>query len=87
MQFHTTVLSGAGNYSIDKADNALQVTIQAGANSSFMFRGNASFKGQSSINQTLTSGITLVSENTQSPLDGLLITWVSGTVNITIGVT
>jgi len=76
----------AGSLAIDAVDGVTQMSIQANASSSCEILGNFPFKGTTSTAIVLANGesVTLTA-STNSPIDGLLITHVSGTVDILIG--
>jgi len=75
-----------GSLAIDAVDGVTQMSIQANATSSCEILGNFPFKGNTSTAIVLSNGesVTLTAP-TNSPLDGVLITHVSGTVDILIG--
>jgi len=87
MTFYTTTLS-SGSLEILTADGAQMVSIEPNSGSSCTVLGSLPFKGLTptaiilDANQVLT-----ISSNTPtSPLNGITITHVSGTVDIVVGV-
>ena len=86
MQVYTTTLS-AGEITINKEDGVSQLSIQPNADSACLFTGNMTFKGANSTSLALgeTQVFTVSSQTASSPLDGITITWVSGTVEIVMG--
>ena len=67
----------------------MAISIQsAPAGGQFTINGNSSFKGIASTNLSLVDGVgvNLVAPNFATPLDGITITWESGTVNILLTV-
>lgn len=88
MQFYTTTLNNGDVLTIDRADGAQQVSIEANTTSSATFLGNLPFKGQSPTAVVIDAKqiLTVTSNTPTSPLDGITITCTSGTVDIIIGV-
>lgn len=86
MKFFTKTLS-SGSLTISNSDYVQQVSIQANASSSCTFIGSAFFRGEGSTAIALENGegITITSGVPNSPIDGLTITWVSGTIDVLIG--
>ena len=87
MTFYTTTLS-SGSLQIDSADGAMQVSIEPNSSSSCTVLGSLPFKGLTPLPILLDSNqvLTISAMSPSSPLNGLTITWVSGTVDIIIGV-
>lgn len=86
MRLFTYVLT-SGSIDIDATDGVTAFTIQANTGSSCTIGGNISFKGISSSNVLLENGETFTQTTTpNSPLDGIRITWVSGTIDILISI-
>lgn len=85
MRIYTKTLS-SGTLSVATADGVTQISIQANNSSSATIIGNFPFQGVAATNITLNDGqsITLVTAP-NSPLDGMTVTWVSGTIDILIG--
>jgi hypothetical protein len=75
-----------GSLSISSSDGVTQMSIQANPTSSCEILGNFPFQGNTSTAIVLSNGesVTLTAP-TNSPLDGITITHVSGTVDILIG--
>jgi hypothetical protein len=76
----------SGVITINDSDEVTQLSIQANSSSSVSVLGNFTFKGMTSNAVTLSNGegITLTAPSLNSTLDGLTITWLSGTVDIVI---
>lgn len=88
MRFFTKTLT-SGSLSIDFNDGAMFVSVQCDSSTgSATILGNLPFKGQSPNAVTLTAGqgVNISALSPASPLDGLTITWVAGTVDVLIGV-
>ncbi len=86
MRFATRVLT-SGSLTLNAIDGASFVSVITDSTSSCTFFGNLPFKNVASDAITVTGfGFNLTSPTPTSPLDGIVITWVSGTVNIIIGV-
>ena len=69
------------------ADGVAAISVQAAtAGGSVTVLGNLPFSGSAPSAITLSDGegITLTSPNFATPISGLTITWVSGTVNLLI---
>jgi len=88
MKIYTKSLT-SGSFTIDAAKGVLLLSFKTAASSSCTFSGDGTFGTDSSETQSFgaSDGLTLTSQNPQSPLQGVTITWVSGTVNIICGVT
>ena len=78
----------SGVISISYTDEVLQLSLQANSSSSCNVSGNFTFQGTPSSNVTLSNGegLTLTALSLNSPLDGITVTWLSGTIDIIIGV-
>lgn len=85
MRIYTKTLS-SGTLTIVAADGVTQISIQANASSSATVIGNFPFQGAASTNITLNDGqsLTLVTPS-NSPLDGMTVTWIGGTIDVLIG--
>ena len=87
MKFFTTTLT-SGTLTIDSIDGAMFVSVRNDETSgASLVSGNIPFKG---INSTpvplgIGGGINISALSPQSPLDGITITWLGGTVDILIG--
>lgn len=85
MRLFTYELS-SGSISFSSSDGVTQLSIQANPTSSCTILGNFQFQALPSNAITLSNGESLtLTAPTNSPLDGVTITWVSGTVDILIG--
>lgn len=86
MRLFTNVLS-SGSLAIEATDGVTKFTIQANVGSSCTIEGNISFKGINSTPITLESGESFTeTAPPNSTLDGITITWVSGTIDILISI-
>lgn len=84
MRVWTKSLS-AGSIVIDASQQILQLSVQANAASGCTIQGNITFNGQTSDPITLENGESLtLTTSPNSPIDGLTITWVAGTVDVLI---
>lgn len=86
MRFFTKTLS-SGSLSLATVDGAFSISVQANDTSSANIIGGIPFRGEnpSSINIQNGEGLTITSTNPASPIDGVTVTWVSGTIDIIIG--
>ena len=87
MRYWTYTLS-SGSLVINAVDGASFVSLQCDSSSgSCSVLGNIAFKGVNANAVTLTSGqgVNLSSSSPQSPLDGITITWIAGTIDIVVG--
>ena len=86
MQFFTTILT-SGSISINSVDSVSSISIQANDTSECQVLGNYPFKGITPSAVSLSNGeiLTLSSSSPSQTLDGLTITWVSGTIDIIVG--
>lgn len=85
MRFWTKVLT-SGSITISNTDFAYQVSVQANDTSSCTVSGNNIFQGIEPDNITLANGESLtLSAPTNSPIDGITITWTGGTIDVIIG--
>ena len=86
MRLFTNVLS-SGTLKIEASDGVTAFTIQANSSSACTIEGNIPFKGVNSTPVTLESGESFTQTSpTNSPLDGITITWISGTIDILISI-
>jgi hypothetical protein len=87
MTFYTTTLS-AGSLTISTADAAMMISIEPNSGSSCTVLGSLPFKGLTPVPIVLDANqvLTVSAQSPSSPLNGLTITHVSGTVDIIIGV-
>ena len=87
MIFWTYTLT-SGTLDIDASDGASFVSIQADSTTgSCSVLGGIPFKGLASTAVTLTSGngLNLSALSPASPLSGITITWLAGTIDIVVG--
>lgn len=87
MTFWTYTLT-SGSLSIDASDYAYLISIQSDSTSgSCTVLGGIPFKGiqPTSVNISAGQGINLAALSTASPLSGVTVTWISGTIDIVIG--
>lgn len=83
-RLHTQVLS-SGSITIEYPDGVTSFTVQANSNSACTITGNISYKGVTSMPVVLENGESFTKESpTNTPIDGVTITWVSGTVDLLI---
>jgi len=77
----------SGSLSIDFYDGVTQISIQGNPSSSATIQGNFTFKGLASTGIELSGGESITIQTpTNSPVDGLTITHVSGSIDILIGI-
>lgn len=87
MRFWTQTLT-SGSLTIDANDGAMFVSVTTDASTGVCtVSGNIPFKGLNSQPVTLSTGegINISALSPASPLDGLTITWVSGSIDILVG--
>lgn len=86
MKFHTRTLS-AGSLSINAIDGVMSLSVQANDTSSANILGNFPFQQVNSTAITIENGeaVTITAPSPSSPLDGITITWLSGTVDVLLG--
>ena len=86
MRFFTKTLS-SGTFVVSASKGATMISIQTNTSSSCDIIGGTTYNGEQSTAFTISNGqgLTLGVENGSNPLDGLTITWVSGTIDIIIG--
>ena len=86
MRIFTYTLS-SGSLSINTADGVTQISVESNASSECTIEGNFPFQSFLSSPIVLESGqsITLMATTPASPIDGVTITHVSGTIDILIG--
>lgn len=89
MNTFTTKLTSAGSIVFNQADGAQSVSVQcSSAGGSCTFLGSFPFKGLTPQAITFSNGEGVTINNNDNPtvaLDGITITWVSGTVNVVVG--
>lgn len=86
MQIFTYTITGS-DLQINAADGAMYLSVETAANSSCTITGNVTFKGVVSTPVVLIEqrAINYSAVSANSPLDGIVITWVSGTIDTIIG--
>lgn len=87
MKFWTYTLS-SGSLTINAADGAMFLSLQTDSTSgNCTVLGGIPFKGLNTqaISITAGQGINLAAINPTSPLDGITITWVAGSIDIVVG--
>jgi hypothetical protein len=86
MKVWTYILT-SGNFTINQEDGAQFISIQAGQNSQCLFSGSIPFKGIAPVPISLANGETwtYTTSTPASPLEGIVVTNVSGTVKIQVG--
>jgi len=86
MTIYTTTLT-SGNIVIRKGDGVTQVSVQADSTSgSFSVLGTGTFQGNQSVAvvRTAGQGWDATASSPQAPIDGITITWISGSVVVNI---
>jgi hypothetical protein len=87
MRFFTTTLT-SGTLSISAIDGAMFVSIQTDSTSgSASVLGNIPFKqvNPSAVTLGAGQGVNLSALSPASPLDGVTITWLAGSVDVVVG--
>lgn len=86
MKVYTRTLS-SGTLTISANDGANMLSIQSNDSSSCQVLGGISFQGIASSSITISNGegLTITSTSSVSPIDGVTITWLSGTIDVLIG--
>lgn len=87
MTFFTFVLT-SGTFILDGSEGASFISVQTDpANGSCTILGGIPFKGLNpvAVPLSLGQGVNLSSNSPQSPLAGITITWVAGTIDIIVG--
>ena len=86
MVFHTRKLT-TGTLTINRSGGVSLVSVQAQDSSSCTVQGSVGYDGVNSDALTIQNGqiFTVASQNSQNTIDGLVITWVSGTIDIVLG--
>ena len=86
MRIFTYTLT-SGSISINTNDGVTQLSIEANASSECTIEGNFPFQTFTSSPIVLEGGqsVTLMAMSPASPIDGVTITHVSGTIDILIG--
>jgi hypothetical protein len=86
MKFFTTSLT-SGTFVVAAAQGASLISVQPGSSSSCTIIGGIPYNGvaPSAITRSDNNAITLTSASAFSPLDGITITHISGTIDILVG--
>lgn len=86
MKFFTTSLT-SGTFVVSASEGASLLSVQPQDSSSCTILGGIPFNGlqPSAITLSNNNALTLTSASPNSPLDGITITWTSGTVDIIVG--
>lgn len=75
----------SGSITINRTDGITQLSVQANASSSCTILGSDSFQGNPSTPIELFNGESWTwTVPTSSPIDGITITWVNGSIDITM---
>jgi len=77
----------SGSITISQTDGVMFLSVQCATSSSCTVLGNLPFKNLTPATVTLSAGqgINLNAITPVSPLDGITITWASGSVDVLIG--
>jgi len=89
MNTYTQQIVSAQTIVFNPSDGVVSISVQAAPGGGvFNFLGTYKFQGLTPNNLILANGqgVTLTSPSTSSPLSGIIIEWVSGTVDIIISV-
>jgi len=86
MTFFTKTLT-EGTFVLSASEGASMISIQPQTSSSCTFIGSGTYNGASSSAITISNNntLTISSSSPTSPLNGITITWVSGTIDIIVG--
>jgi hypothetical protein len=86
MQIFTTTLS-SGSLTLLREDGAQLISIQVRTSSEGLLTGSLPFKGSSPTPVALSAGsvFNYAASSSSSPLDGIIITHVSGDIDIVVG--
>ena len=86
MTIYTQALT-SGTFVVSAAQGASMISIQPQDSSSCTFLGSGTFNGLQSSALTISNNntLTISSSSPTSPLSGITITWVSGTIDIIVG--
>lgn len=85
----TKQITSSQTINITSSDSVMAISVQAATGGGdFTITGSSTFQGISSNPLALTNGqgITLTAPNFATPLSGITITWVSGTVQLVLTV-
>jgi len=89
MNTFTQQITSAQTIVLNPTDGVVSISVQAApAGGVFNFLGTYKFQGLTPSNLVLSNGqgVTLTSPSTNSPLSGIIVEWVSGTVDVVISV-
>jgi hypothetical protein len=88
MNTFTKQITSATTINITPQDGVISLSAMAGSTGVFNFLGSFVFQGLTPSNLVLSNGqgITITAPSTNSPLSGITIEWVSGTVELVISV-
>lgn len=88
MNTFTKQLTSATTITITPSDGVISLSVMAASTGVFNFTGSYAFQGLAPTALTLTNGegITITAPSTNTPLSGITIQWVSGTVDLVISV-
>lgn len=77
----------SGELKLNNEDGVAFISIEPSANSTCTLTGNMTFKGMTSTPIVLfeTAVVNYRAFSPSSPLKGITVTWVSGTINLIIG--
>ena len=86
MRFWTYTLN-AGSININATDGAMFLSILSSTLGGCTVLGNIPFKGvpPAPVSVATGNGMNLSALSPQSPIDGITITWVSGSIDVLIG--
>ena len=87
MRVFTYTLSSSSTININQTDGVMFLSVQCSTTGSCTVLGNLPFKNLTPATVTLSAGqgINLSALTPVSTLDGITITWLSGSVDILIG--
>lgn len=88
MSVSTIRMTGTQTLTIAKTDGVLSLSVQAAPTGGvFNFLGNFPFQGIPGETLVLSNGegVNLIANSAANPLTDITITWVSGVVNVVIG--
>ena len=87
MRFFTTTLT-SGTLVISASDGANFLSVQADSSAGqFTVQGGIPFQGivPSAVLRTPSQGVNFSSQSPASPLDGITIEWVAGSIDVIVG--
>lgn len=86
MELFTTTLT-SGELTLNRQDGAMFISIQPSVNSICLFEGNIPFKGIQPQPSQITGGkaVSYAAQSANSPLDGIKVTHITGSIDILIG--